>query len=75
MGGNRPDGLKLYNFVDNHDVERIYTKLNNKQHFFPTHILMYTLPGVPLLFYGDEAGLEGYTPRTAPSIIGGGRYA
>ena len=26
MGGNRPDGLKLYNFADNHDVERIYTK-------------------------------------------------
>jgi len=23
-------GLKLYNFSDNHDVERIYTKLNNK---------------------------------------------
>lgn len=23
-------------------------------------ILQYTLPGVPLLFYGDEAGLEGY---------------
>ena len=35
MGGNRPDGLKLYNFVDNHDVERIYTKLNNKAHFTP----------------------------------------
>ena len=23
-------------------------------------ILQYTLPGVPLIFYGDEAGLEGY---------------
>ena len=23
-------------------------------------IIQYTLPGVPLLFYGDEAGLEGY---------------
>lgn len=59
MGGNRPDGLKLYNFVDNHDVERIYTKLNNKQHFFPTHILMYTLPGVPSIYYGSEFGIEG----------------
>lgn len=59
MGGNRPDGLKLYNFVDNHDVERIYTKLNNKKHFVPTHILLYTLPGVPSIYYGSEFGIEG----------------
>ncbi len=59
MGGNRPDGLKLYNFVDNHDVERIYTKLNNKSHFIPVHILLYTLPGVPSIYYGSEFGIEG----------------
>ncbi len=59
MGGNRPDGLKLYNFVDNHDVERIYTKLNNKNHFVPVHILLYTLPGVPSVYYGSEFGIEG----------------
>ncbi len=59
MGGNRPDGLKLYNFVDNHDVERIYTKLTNKEHFVPVHILMYTLPGVPSVYYGSEFGIEG----------------
>ncbi len=59
MGGNRPQGLKLYNFVDNHDVERIYTKLNNKAHFVPVHILMYTLPGVPSIYYGSEFGIEG----------------
>ncbi len=59
MGGNRPDGLKLYNFTDNHDVERIYTKLNNKSHFIPVHILMYTLPGVPSVYYGSEFGIEG----------------
>ena len=27
--------LDLYNFVDNHDLERIYTKLSNKAHFAP----------------------------------------
>lgn len=59
LGGNRPDGLKLYNFVDNHDVERIYTKLNNKKHFAPVHILLYTLPGVPSIYYGSEFGIEG----------------
>ena len=63
MGGNRPDGLKLYNFVDNHDVERIYTKLNKKSHFIPVHILMYTLPGVPSVYYGSEFGIEGQKQR------------
>ena len=59
MGGNKPDGLKLYNFTDNHDVERIYTKLNNKAHFAPVHILEYTLPGAPSIYYGSEFGIEG----------------
>lgn len=59
LGGNRPDGLKLYNFVDNHDVERIYTKLSNKAHFAPVHVLLYTLPGIPSLYYGSEFGIEG----------------
>lgn len=63
MGGDRPDGLKLYNFVDNHDVERIYTKLNNKAHFAPVHVLLYTLPGVPSVYYGSEFGIEGRKER------------
>ncbi len=59
MGGSKPDGLKLYNFADNHDVERIYTKLNNKKHFIPLHVLLYTLPGIPSVYYGSEFGIEG----------------
>ncbi|MCI8365742.1 MAG: alpha-amylase [Eubacterium sp.] len=59
MGGDRPEGLKLYNFVDNHDVERIYTKLTNKAHFAPVHILLYTLPGIPSIYYGSEFAIEG----------------
>ncbi len=59
MGSNNPNSFKLYNFVDNHDVERIYTKLSNKAHFTPVHILLYTLPGIPSLYYGSEFGIEG----------------
>ena len=59
MGGNRPDGLKLYNFTDNHDVERIYTKLSDKAHIKPVNILLYTLPGIPSIYYGSEFGIEG----------------
>lgn len=56
-------GLKLYNFVDNHDVERICSKLREKAHYVPVHILLYTLPGVPSVYYGSEFGIEG---RKAP---------
>lgn len=62
MGGGI---LKLYNFVDNHDVERIASKLNEKDGsgkpvgFAPVHILMYTLPGVPSIYYGSEFCMEG----------------
>ncbi len=68
-GGNRPDGLKLYNFVDNHDVERIYTKLNKKAHFTPVHILLYTLPGVPSVYYGSEFGIEGKKDRFSDASL------
>ena len=69
MGGNRPEGLKLYNFVDNHDVERIYTKLTNKAHFTPVHILLYTLPGVPSIYYGSEFGIEGKKERHSDASL------
>ena len=55
--------LNLYNFVDNHDVERIYTKLTNKANFTPTHILLYTLPGIPSVYYGSEFGIDGKKER------------
>ena len=55
--------IRLYNFVDNHDVERIYTKLTNKAHYFPVHVLLYTLPGIPSVYYGSEFGIEGKKER------------
>ena len=59
VGGMVGNNLKLYSFVDNHDVERIYTKLTNKAHFVPVHVMLYTLPGVPSVYYGSEFGIEG----------------
>lgn len=54
-----PASIRLYNFVDNHDVERICTKLQNKAHYLPVHILLYALPGIPSIYYGSEFGIEG----------------
>ena len=66
MVGNN---LKLYTFVDNHDVERIYTKLNNKAHFEPVHVMLYTLPGIPSLYYGSEFGIEGRKERNSDDSL------
>lgn len=63
MGGCQVNNFKLYNFVDNHDVERIYSILTNKNHFAPVHLLLYTLPGIPSIYYGSEFGIEGKKER------------
>ena len=52
-------GLKLYSFVDNHDVDRIASKLNVPGHIYPVHTLLYTLPGIPSIYYGSEWGIKG----------------
>lgn len=52
-------GLKLYSFVDNHDVDRIASKLNVPEHIYPVHTLLFTLPGIPSIYYGSEWGIQG----------------
>ena len=52
-------GLKLYSFVDNHDVDRIASKLQVPGHIFPVYTLLFTLPGIPSIYYGSEWGIQG----------------
>jgi len=52
-------GMKLYSFVDNHDVDRLASKLLVFGHTFPIYTLMYMLPGIPSVYYGSEWGIEG----------------
>ena len=56
-------GAKLYTFVDNHDVSRIASKLNNKANMKPVAVLQYALPGIPSIYYGSEFGIEGDKQR------------
>jgi hypothetical protein len=63
------DPRLLYNFVDNHDVERIYEKLNNKQHWTPVHVLLFGLPGVPSIYYGSEFAVRGKKERFSDDTI------
>lgn len=52
-------GKRLLNFVDNHDVIRAYTALQDKRKIFNLYLLLFTIPGIPCIYYGSEFGLEG----------------
>lgn len=58
-------GLPLYNFVDNHDVNRVASNLTEPAHLYPLYCLLFTMPGVPSIYYGSEWGIAGR--RTATS--------
>jgi cyclomaltodextrinase len=51
--------LPLYNFADNHDVNRVASNLKNAAHLYPLYCLLFSMPGVPSIYYGSEWGLEG----------------
>lgn len=53
------NNIPLYNFVDNHDVTRIADTLKNSAHLFPLHCLLFSMPGVPSLYYGSDWGVRG----------------
>ena len=50
---------KLYTFVDNHDVERIASRVDDKRMLDPIYTLLFLLPGIPSIYYGSEFGIEG----------------
>jgi glycosidase len=64
-----PDGiyrdLALYTFCDNHDVDRVASRLRDPAHLYPLYCLLFTIPGVPSIYYGSEWGIAGR--RTATS--------
>ena len=50
----------LVNLVSSHDVKRIRTELKGNADLARLSIaLILTYPGIPLLYYGDEIGIEG----------------
>ena len=51
--------IYTYNFVDNHDVNRIASTLKDKNHLNNVYTMLYTMPGVPSIYYGSEFGIEG----------------
>lgn len=59
------------NLLGNHDTERIFTMLEEDKELLKLAIaIQMTIPGVPLIYYGDEVGLTGgkdpYNRKTYP---------
>lgn len=53
----------LYNFLDNHDVNRIVNMISSKNNLKNLYTLMYTMPGTPSIYYGSEWAIEGKKDR------------
>lgn len=51
--------IPLYNFLDNHDVNRIASTLKCSEHLPLVYGLLFTMPGVPSVYYGSEFAIQG----------------
>jgi len=52
-------GIPLYSFVDNHDVDRIASRLHDPALLPLLYLLLFTIPGIPSIYYGSEWGITG----------------
>lgn len=63
QSGDKPwdlyTGRHLLDFVDNHDVPRIATRIDDKRQLRPLYGLLFGMCGVPCVYYGSEWGVEG----------------
>jgi cyclomaltodextrinase / maltogenic alpha-amylase / neopullulanase len=50
--------IPLYNFADNHDTDRVASSVNGAQRLFLLYALLFTMPGIPSIYYGSEWGVH-----------------
>ena len=52
-------GEHLFNFADNHDVSRVATILTDEKQLPALYAVLFSMPGIPCLYYGTEWGATG----------------
>lgn len=62
-------GRQLYTFLDNHDEDRIASKLKKREHLPLAYLLLMTLPGIPSVYYGGEWAVEGRRTKTSDEAL------
>lgn len=53
-----------WNFLSNHDLPRFYSVIKNKNQYELAFVLLYALPGTPVIYYGEESKMEGLEDPT-----------
>ncbi len=52
-------GKNLFSFADNHDVARLATQLRDRRKINALYTVLFTMSGIPCIYYGSEYGKEG----------------
>lgn len=61
-------GKHLLSFVDNHDVTRVASILDNPAHLPLIYAIAFGMPGIPCIYYGSEWGARGRKEDGDPSL-------
>lgn len=61
-------GKHLLSFVDNHDVTRVASILNNPSHLQLIYALLFGMPGIPCVYYGSEWGAKAKKSEGDPAL-------
>ncbi len=61
-------GKHLLTFVDNHDVTRAASILNEHKHLPLIYALAFGMPGIPCIYYGSEWGAQGEKSQGDPAL-------
>ena len=61
MAVPEPVAFAMFNLLSSHDTERFFTLCNGDESATPRLALLFqmTYPGIPMLYYGDEIGMQG----------------
>ena len=61
-------GAHLLSFADNHDVTRIASILSDERNLPLVYTLVYTMPGIPCVYYGSEWGAKARKEEGDPAL-------
>ncbi len=61
-------GKHLLSFVDNHDVSRIASILQNPEHLPLVYAMIFGMPGIPCVYYGSEWGARADKSEGDPAL-------
>lgn len=61
-------GKHLLSFVDNHDVSRVASILTNEKHLPLIYGMLFTMPGIPCVYYGSEWGEKADKGQGDPAL-------